>query len=340
MIKNLMIALAALLGAVVIGLWLLANLFTDPPVDPKWMVEADRGGGNTVPANAVTVRFTGTTTLLFDDGETRWMTDGWFSRPGWLDMLGKIEPDLEAIEHGLAANHVTSLAAVIPFHSHYDHAMDAPEVAKRTHAKLIGSESTANIGRGWGLPDSQIEILKDRETITLGKFIITPILVRHFHFPGVDMALIEETIDAPLIPPVKVQDYKEGGSWALHVRHPHGSWLIIGSAGYVEGAFEGLSADTVFLGVGGLGAQTAAYRETYWRENVEAVGAKRVVPIHWDSLAGPLEEPFKGHALFFHYLLLRDFGLKGNDTLKSFLKSKESKGVEIITLPRYAPVAL
>lgn len=52
----------------------------------------------------------------------------------------------------------------------------------------------------------------------------------------------------------------------LHVSHPKGTWLIVGSAGYVEGALEDFSADTIFLGVGGLGSQTADYREDFWRE--------------------------------------------------------------------------
>ena len=53
----------------------------------------------------------------------------------------------------------------------------------------------------------------------------------------------------------------------LHVAHPRGSALIVGSAGYVEGALKGLRADVVFLGTGGLGTQTEEYRQAYWRGN-------------------------------------------------------------------------
>jgi L-ascorbate metabolism protein UlaG (beta-lactamase superfamily) len=96
--------------------------------------------GETIPDGAVTVRFSGTSTLLFSDGETRWMVDRWFSRPGPLRLLlGKIGPDLQAIDCGLAANDVLELDAVLPVHSHYDHAMDAPAVAGRTGALLLGS---------------------------------------------------------------------------------------------------------------------------------------------------------------------------------------------------------
>ena len=100
-----LVLLLAVAGTVVL------NMSSDPPVDPAW----ELGGDTDIPPGAVTVRFTGTTTLLFSDGETSWMVDGWFSRPGLLDLAwGRIAPDLDAIAGGLAANEATELAAVIP----------------------------------------------------------------------------------------------------------------------------------------------------------------------------------------------------------------------------------
>ena len=82
-----------------------------PPVDPDWAVMASAD----IPPGSVTVRYTGTATLVFSDGETTWMTDGWFSRPGPLALfLGEIEPDLDAISQGLVDNGVDRLAAVFP----------------------------------------------------------------------------------------------------------------------------------------------------------------------------------------------------------------------------------
>ncbi|MEM9731376.1 MAG: MBL fold metallo-hydrolase, partial [Myxococcota bacterium] len=125
--------LAILLGWAVF----MFRTFEDPPVDPAWAVE----GTDDIPDGAVSVRYTGTATLVFSDGETTWMTDGWFSRPSLVAVLSApIEPDVDAIETGLARNEVDDLVAVFPLHSHYDHAMDAPEVAKRTGALLLGSE--------------------------------------------------------------------------------------------------------------------------------------------------------------------------------------------------------
>ena len=100
--------------------------------------------------NRLTATFFGTTTILISDGETSVMTDGFFSRPRLRTLLfGKIMPDKKLIADVLEEAQVTNLTAVIPVHSHHDHAMDAPQVAIETGALLVGSESTANIGRGW-----------------------------------------------------------------------------------------------------------------------------------------------------------------------------------------------
>ena len=311
-------------------------VYTDPPVDPAWELVAS----DDIPDDAVTVRFSGTSTLLFSDGQTQWMTDGWFTRPGPLRLLlGKIGPDLVAIEQGLAANKIETLAAVLPLHSHYDHAMDAPEVARRTGALLLGSQSTANIGRGWGLPEAQIKVLVDRQPVQLGRFVITPIESRHFQFPDAMMrerALDNPQLVEPLVPPVSAFDYRLGKAYVLHVRHPKGSWLIVGSAGYTEGALQGLQADVVFLGVGGLGSQTASYRESFWRETVAAVLPQRLIPIHYDSLTAPVEGAFRGPVKALGFLS------GGLENTLQFLRDKEADQPRLLinTLPRFDEVVL
>lgn len=328
------IAAALVATFVGVGVWLGSP--APPPVDPAWAV----AGSVPVPPGSLTVRFTGTSTLLFSDGETAWLVDGWFSRFGALALLrGEIAPDVDAIARGLEQNRVDRLAAVIPVHSHFDHAMDAPEVARRTGAILLGSASTANIGRGWGLAESQIRLARSGEAIRFGRFEITLIETRHFEFPDPEVrerALGVPEIDEPLVPPVGAFDYRVGTPYAIHVRHPLGTFLVQGSAGFLEGTLDAYDAEVVFLGIGGLGTQTADYRETYWRETVVATGAQHVIPIHWDSLVGPIEGPFTGE--------LRGASLLSGDgdrTLE-FLRRKldASPQLRVSTLPRYDEVVL
>jgi len=335
-VRRLALVVAGGLAALAAFAAFVLNTYETPPVDPAWAVS----GSGEIPEGAVTVRWTGTSTLVFSDGDTTWMVDGWFSRPGPLRLLlGEIEPDLAAIERGLARNGVERLSVVFPVHSHYDHAMDAPEVARRTGALLLGSESTANIGRGWGLDEWQIHAVADREPIQVGRFALTPIESRHFQFPDPAMrerALADPEIREPLVPPVSAFDYRLGKAYVLHVAHPKGSWLVVGSAGFVEGGLEGFPADVVFLGTGGLGSQTAEYRETYWRETVARARPARVVPIHWDSLTGPIEGPFSGPVRAAGFLSA------GTENTLSFLREKAAAHpeIEILTLPRFDPVVL
>jgi L-ascorbate metabolism protein UlaG (beta-lactamase superfamily) len=233
------------------------------------------------------VTFLGVSTLLIRDESAAILIDGFFSRPGKLALAGgSIAPDLERIAAALPLLGTPRLDAVIPVHSHYDHAMDSPVVAERTGAVLVGSPSTANIARGLDFPQERLRVVTGPETMRFGNLTVT--LVPSKHFPH-GQAMGE--IDAPLAPPAGATDYKEGGSFSILVEREGRGVLVQGSAGFVEGALRGRRADVVYLGVGLLGSKDEAYREAYWRETVAAVGARRVVPIHWDDFTRGLDEP-------------------------------------------------
>ena len=314
------------------------NLSMAPPTKPEWEITPVEE----VAAGSVTVRFTGSTTLLFDDGETSWMTDGWFSRPTFIEIITqRVEPDLVAIGRGLKANEIDKLDAVIPLHSHYDHAMDAPEVARQTGAKLFGSESTANFARGWGLDEGRIEIFTHKKPIALGAFNITPIESNHFQFVDPDIAktaLDLPTIDSPLVPPAPITDYRVGKTYVLHVEHPQGSFVILGSAGFIEGGLRGFKADVLFLGVGSLGEQWVEYRQKYWEETVGTLEPSTVIPIHYDSLLGEPRGPVRGHSALYGVT-------SGADNLNVLPHldenmSRSASVASIRTLPRFAEVEI
>lgn len=233
----------------------------------------------------------GVATLLVDDGSSALMTDGYFSRPGLATVAaGKVAPSPARVDGCLARAGVSRLAAVIPVHTHIDHALDSALVADRTGAQLIGGESAANVGRGYGLPAERIVVAVSGAPMTLGAYEVTLIESHHCppdRFPG--------TISTPVIPPVKASAYRCGESWSTLVHHrPSGRRLLIqGSAGYVSGALRDRHADVVYLSVGQLGLQPRSYVTEYWDETVRAVGARRVIPIHWDDFFRPLTEPLR-----------------------------------------------
>jgi L-ascorbate metabolism protein UlaG (beta-lactamase superfamily) len=243
------------------------------------------------PDSPLSVTWLGVTTLLLDDGSSALMTDGFFSRPSLARVAaGKLSPSAARVDGCLARAKVSRLAAVLPVHAHFDHVMDSALVADRTGAQLVGGESAANVGRGYGLPEDRVVVAIPGKPIRLGAFEVTLIESHHSppdRFPGV--------INVPLTPPVKVSAYRCGEAWSTLVHHrPTGRRLLIqGSAGFVKGALAGQRAEVVYLGVGQLGVLPPSYLEDYWSETVRAVGARRVILIHWDDFFRPLSKPLR-----------------------------------------------
>jgi L-ascorbate metabolism protein UlaG (beta-lactamase superfamily) len=243
------------------------------------------------PDAALSVTWLGVSTLLIDDGSTAIMTDGFFSRPGLFEVaIGRISPSESRIDYCLNRAKVNRLAAVLPVHTHYDHALDSAVVADRTRARLVGGESAANIARGQGLSTNLMLVTSSGDEHEFGPFNVKHITSHHCppdRFPG--------EITEPVTPPARASAYRCGEAWSIFIHHiPSDRRLFIqGSAGYVPQSLRGQRAEVAYLGVGQLGIQSEQYIVDYWNETVRTIGARSVVLIHWDDFFRPLTEPVR-----------------------------------------------
>jgi L-ascorbate metabolism protein UlaG (beta-lactamase superfamily) len=162
--------------------------------------------------------------------------------------------------------------------------MDAPWFASRTGAVLVGSESTANVGRGAGMAEERLRVIRGGEVFETGRFRITFIESRHgkalfgrVPFPG--------EIASPLRPPARASDYREGGTFSILVEHPCGSFVHNGSAGWVEGMFDDVRADVLFLGLAGRETTIGLIENL-----VRPLAPRMVVPFHFDDFFTGLDE--------------------------------------------------
>jgi len=244
------------------------------------------------PGDGVTVTWLGTTTLLFDDGETQVLIDGVFTRVPVRDILlmRKVRSDAATINYAMATFQMTRLAAIVPVHSHYDHAMDVGEVANRSSAVVLGSESTAMIARGADVPVNQYQVLASGEERRFGDFTIRLLAGAHAPIGADNQEIFPGIIEFPLRQPARVSDYRTGVAWSVLLSHPRGTTLVQASAGIVEGLLEDVSADVVMLGIAGLAGLGEDYTRQYWREMVTATGASRVIAIHHDDFTAPFGE--------------------------------------------------
>ncbi len=240
-------------------------------------------------ADAVTVTWLGVSTLLFDDGDTQILIDGFFSRPSIADLVFgvRVQSNAAQINYVLDEYQMRRLAAVVPVHSHFDHAMDIGAIANRSSASILGSESTAQIARGAGVPEDQIVIAENGSEYSFGNFTVKMIDSKHAPIGWGGSVPYAGTIDTPLELPAPASAWREGKSFSIVISHPQGTTLVQGSAGFLPGTLDDVRADVVMLGAWGLETLGRQYTEQYWLALVTSTGAKRVLPIHFDDYTRP-----------------------------------------------------
>ncbi len=320
-IFSLLLIISGLAIGLMASAFYLLNSETAPLVGSGHQIE-----NPSVSPQQLTATFIGTTTLLFSDGQSSIMIDGFFTRPSIKTLMkGTIKPDIPLIKSSLKRLNVAQLDGILVAHSHHDHAMDAPEVARLTNAPLFGSESTANIARSTGLPEAQIEVVDEKRSLLFGHFKVTMIKSKHTPVPK-PLAWLTghgKNISSPFPSQPKLTDYNEGGSYVMHIQHPLGNALVQASSGYIDGLLDAYQADVVFLGIAGLSKQPDQFKQDYFNATLAAVGAKKVIPIHWDNFMRPI-----GDALVPPHSLIDDIPQSMTD-LSDYM-SHEAKGSFIL----------
>jgi len=175
--------------------------------------------------------------------------------------------------------------AIVIGHSHFDHLLDAPEIARRTGALLIGSQTTASFARAQGVPEIQLcPVGAEGGAIEVGDVTVRMVPSRHGRllrnwvpFPG----------EVPVPPrlPRRLHGYRLGGAYGVHLTTPHGSLYHNGSADLVDAELAGLSADVLLVGLAGRRGTGS-----YLRRLTGLLEPALVVPTHHDFFFHPLDD--------------------------------------------------
>jgi L-ascorbate metabolism protein UlaG (beta-lactamase superfamily) len=236
--------------------------------------------------NQVTVTYFGTSTLLISDGTNKLLIDGFFSRPTISELLWGFEPNKKVNDEIIRRHNLGDLSVIIPVHSHHDHAMDAPYIAKFTSATLLGTSSTLNIQGDSEIAADKWEKAELYVPYTYGDFKVTLLPTEHGKVPSFLKSILGmgEEITSPLEYPSKLWDYSESSAYSVLVEHQNTNLLVHASTGFKDDALKYVEADWIFLGIAGLGKMSTDRQKSYIDNTVTAIGASKVIPIHWDDI--------------------------------------------------------
>lgn len=236
--------------------------------------------------------FLGVSSFGVSDGRHTIVFDGFFSRPSKMRVaFGRLREDEPRIDDALnlmfqKLQVKPAISAVFVTHSHFDHLLDSPYIARRYKAMLFGSSSTLNFAKGQDVPDDKLIDLKGGQVENVGDFHIQAIPTRHAP-TGFTGGVIAKPIELP----VHALEMKEGTSYTYVISYGSDRKPLAclqSTAGFIPGQSDGVTCPVVFLGVGGLGKLSEGYMDQYWSEIVEKTHARQVYLIHWDDFTQPL----------------------------------------------------
>ncbi|GAC1527214.1 MAG: MBL fold metallo-hydrolase [Polyangiales bacterium] len=189
----------------------------------------------------VMLTYLGVAGWRIDGGGRVLLIDPYVSRLDVGDPDAPITPD-----DGRIARYAPAHAdAILVTHSHYDHVLDVPGFARRTGATIVGTESTLNVARAAGIPESRLAVATGGATFSLGPFTVRALRGLHSAI-GVPDAPIPRAITLPMT----AGAYAEGGTLQYLVRVGGRSILFVGTANLIDAELEGVAPDVAIVATG------------------------------------------------------------------------------------------
>jgi L-ascorbate metabolism protein UlaG (beta-lactamase superfamily) len=233
-------------------------------------------------SDALRIRWLGTAGHVIESSRTTILIDPYLTRsPIRTLVTSRLVPDEEAIRAVVPAR----VDAVLCGHSHFDHLLDAPHIAKMTGAMLFGSSTTCAFARAEGVAAEQlVEVSEQGLDGAIGDLEIRfvpslhgRLLFGRVPFPGF--------VSEPPRVPARAWHYRMGGAFGILVRCGTTRVYHNGSADLVDAAIEGARADVLLVGIAGRWATP-----NYVARLCGLLRPSLVVPTHHDAFFAPLED--------------------------------------------------
>jgi L-ascorbate metabolism protein UlaG (beta-lactamase superfamily) len=237
-------------------------------------------------APQVRVRWLGTAGFEITAGGTSILIDPYVTRARLSTCaLAPLEPDL-----GEIARITPRADAIIVGHTHFDHALDVPAIARRTGATVFGSKSAVALCRASAIPEAKVvDVERDSSaqpfTAEVGPFKLRFAASAHSRFMLGRVPFPGEIQDCDHVP-LRTEKYRCGAVFRVEIEVFGRTIVHLGSAEIVERVTPPKEVDLLLLCVAGW-QSSQGFPERVAR----ALDPKAVLLSHWDNFFRPLDQP-------------------------------------------------
>jgi L-ascorbate metabolism protein UlaG (beta-lactamase superfamily) len=235
----------------------------------------------------VRVRWLGTAGFAIEHRGHTVLVDPYVTRASLARcVLGPLRPDRDAVRR-----HIPHADAVVVGHTHFDHALDVPLVARLTGALVFGSRSAATLCLAHGVPQDRVDVVEREPGAAPVEREVGPFALRFVpsaHAPlvlGRGVPFPGEIADCGDVP-MRAEAYKCGAVFGVEIRVAGRTIYHLGSAELVDANVDVNHVDLLLACVAGW---------TTSRDYPERVG-HRIAPAavllsHWDDFLRPIDRP-------------------------------------------------
>jgi L-ascorbate metabolism protein UlaG (beta-lactamase superfamily) len=174
------------------------------------------------------------------------------------------------------------VAGILVGHTHFDHAVDAPELARRHAADAYGSGSLTRLMRLHGLGERAVEVVPQR-AYELGPFVVRFVPSRHSRLILGRKVPMDGEITCDHLDGLAPGAYRCGAVYGIRIEVAGISIYHQGSADLDD---EALGTDPVDVFLAGVAGRSVT--PSYWDRILPRLDPRIVVPTHYDNFFTPL----------------------------------------------------
>lgn len=211
--------------------------------------------------------------------------DPYVSRVPLRDLLLRrtAMPDLDLIRRFAPAP--GPVAGVLVGHTHFDHAIDAPAIAREHGAKAYGSASMTHLMGLHGLHEHAVTV-EPHVPYEIGPFVVRFVPSRHSKLILGRKVPMDGELTCDHVGGLCPSAYRCGDVWGIHVTVGGTTLYHQGSADLHDDQLRHGPVDVFLAGVAGR-----SVTPRYWERILPKLDPRIVVPTHYDDFFAPLGRP-------------------------------------------------